>query len=134
MSIAETKSIVTSFIDEIYTKGNFAVAHEIITEQYVDHNDIVGDILGAEGVKRDALLMRAAFPDLSLVIDDLVVEETKAAMRGTLQGTHKEAFLGHVASNKQISISWMRMFQLADGKITESWLELNVHEFHKQLS
>jgi steroid delta-isomerase-like uncharacterized protein len=48
---------------------------------------------------------RAAFPDLKTVVDEIVVDGDRAAIRWHSRGTHRHPFLGVPPTNREITVS-----------------------------
>ena len=92
--------------EEIFNQGILSVADELIAPNAVDHNEPQGTDCRAH-FKRVATMLRSAFPDLHMHIEDLIGEEDKAAMRITITGTHTGpgAFFGIPPSGKSFQIS-----------------------------
>jgi predicted ester cyclase len=65
----------------------------------------------------------AAFPHGRTTTDDLVAEGDQIVERFTFVGTQKGDFLGIPASGKQVHVTGMSIFRIADGKIVEHWGE-----------
>ena len=133
MSVEENKALVRRFLDEVYNKGNYAVADELVAPEYASHNELSIEVLGPQGIKRAALLQRTAFPDIVTTIDDLVAEDDKVTVRGHDEGTHMGPFMGLPATGLRFSITWIDIFRIHNGKLVEAWLEMNVESFRKQL-
>ena len=91
--------------EEIFNQGILSVADELIAPNAVDHNEPQGTDC-REHFKRVATMLRSAFPDLHMHIEDLIGEEDKAAMRITITGTHTGpgAFFGIPPSGKSFQI------------------------------
>ena len=51
------------FFEEIWNKGNFAVATDLVAPDYVDH-DSSNSSVGPESVRQEVSMYRDAFPDL----------------------------------------------------------------------
>ena len=66
-------------------------------------------------------LLTAAFPDLRVEIDDLIAEEDKVAARLLFSGTHQGPFRDFAPTGRPVSFGAIRIYQLADGKVTGSW-------------
>jgi len=68
---AENKTLVRRWFKEIWSKGNLAVADQIVAANYANH-DPAGPMpeSGLEGLKKHVTTYRNAFPDLTLTIDD----------------------------------------------------------------
>jgi steroid delta-isomerase-like uncharacterized protein len=59
-----------------------------------------------------------AFPDLEHVIDDVVAEDDKVAVRFTIRGTHQAELSGIPATGRTIEIQAIAMLEISDGKVT----------------
>ena len=60
-----------------------------------------------EGMKMFYDVLWRAFPDSHLVINDLIVEGDKAALRYTFTGTQKGEFMGIPPSGKRVKVDGM---------------------------
>jgi len=134
MSAEENKALVRHFLDQVYNKGNLAVADEVVALHYVSHSELNIEVLGPEGIRKAAIVQRTAFPDLVTAIDDLVAEGNKVVVRGHDQGTHLGEFMGFPPTGRRFTITWIDIFRVQNGKLVEAWLETNVESFKKQLS
>ncbi len=134
MTIEGNKQLVARFLDEIYNKGNLAVADELVAADYTSHNQLATEVLGPEGIKRTAREQRAAFPDLQSMIDELIAENDKVVVRGRDRGTHSGApFAGIEPRGNRFEITWIDIFRVEGGKLREAWLEIDVASFRRQL-
>ena len=131
MSIEANKALLRLFLDEVYNKGNVAVADQVIAPGYVSHNELNIEVLGPEGIKKAAIMQRTAFPDLVTTIDDLIAEGDRVVVRGHDQGTHLGEFMGFPPSGRRFTITWIDIFRVEHGQLVEAWLETNVESFKK---
>ena len=134
MTIENNKNLIRRFFDEVYNKGNLAVADELVATGYTSHNELNIDVLGPEGIKKAAIMQRTAFPDLVTTIDDLIAEGNIVVVRGHDQGTHRAEFMGFPPTGKRFTITWIDIFRIENGKLVEAWLEINIESLKKQLS
>ena len=56
------------------------------------------------------------------IIDDMVAEGNKVAIRVTFKGTHQGEFLGIAPTGKDVSIPISLIYRLAGGMIVEHWM------------
>src|SRR2546423_10478011 len=103
---ARNKGTERRFFEEIWNKGNFAVANDLIAPDYIDH-DSSNAIGGPEGVRQEVSLYRNAFPDLVFAIEDIIAEGDKVATRITASGTHERDLPGIPATGKRVTIGGM---------------------------
>ena len=132
---AELNELVARRIgEELFNQGNLSVADELIAPDAVDHNEPPGTNC-REHFKRVATMLRSAFPDLHMSIEDLIAEEEKIAMRITVSGTHtgSGAFAGLPPSGKRFQIQQMRFARFANGQMTESWAVIDMFAWMQQL-
>ena len=73
------------------------------------------------GFTRDLALLRQAFPDARLTIEDILTDGDKLADRYTISGTHAQPFLGIPATGRKIHLAGISIGRIAGGKIAERW-------------
>ena len=121
MSIEEIKGIARRYIEDIWSKGNLNLLEQLISERFVNHNSGPNESPGINGIKEGVEAFHNGFSDIRFVIEDLVSEEDKIAIRGLFQGIHTEEFLGVPPSEKEITMTWIIILRVEDGKITDRW-------------
>jgi steroid delta-isomerase-like uncharacterized protein len=82
---------------------------------------VIDDFEGREHVSGFLGLLRTAFPDLHIEIEDAFASGKRVAMRLTFSGTHLGPLLGAEASGRRISFSGVNLYRLEDGRIAETW-------------
>jgi len=109
---------------EMFSTGNFDIADEIYSEDYVGHDPTKPEaIRGIEGAKEEAAGYRAAFPDLTLTIDHQVAEGEYVVTRWTARGTHEGDLAGIAPTGKSATTSGISMVRVVDGKIVEDFTQ-----------
>jgi predicted ester cyclase len=133
MSLEENKAIFRRMIEEIWNKKNAYVADELFAP---DATSPTAPQLspGPVGVKEIARTFLAAFPDLEITIDYLVAEGDRVFGRLTERATHRGDFFGIPASGKQVQFTEMGILRIANGKIVESWYDLDMLGLLGQIS
>jgi steroid delta-isomerase-like uncharacterized protein len=119
----ENKALVRRVIEEIYTSKNVDLADEIYRPDFVDNDAAAPEEMrrGPEGVKAQAAMYKAAFPDISMTVEDQVAEGDKVVTRWTATGTHEGELMGAPASGKPVSITGITISRIADGKVQQEW-------------
>ena len=84
-------------------------------------------------LKQSVAAVFAAFPDLSLTADDVIVEGDKAVKVWTVRATHKGEWLGIPATGKKIVVTGTNVFRIANGKIVECWAQMDALGMMQQL-
>jgi steroid delta-isomerase-like uncharacterized protein len=114
----QNAEIVRRYIHEVWNKAQFHVADELIHPRSI-HANLHQFPIGPEGAKRAAQLYRAAFPDLRLLIQDLVAEENAVAIRFTMTGTHLGNYYNIPPSGRSIEVQGCEIYRIGDGQIIE---------------
>ena len=125
MSTEENKAMIRRIYEEAFNKGDLAVADELMATNYVFHGPGGMEFKGPEGFKQFVTMMRTAFPDLHVAIDDLVAEGDRVVHRVTVRGTHKGEMMGIAPTGKQVTITAITISRFAGGKEVESWPSLD---------
>src|SRR5262245_37762580 len=122
MSVEESKAIVRRWSEELWGKGDLAVADEIVAPNSVRHDP--GDPFAAEGpedVKRLVRFVREAVSDFHITTEDVIAEGDKVVTRYTGISTDTRGYMGRPPTGKQVRLTAIQIFRIASGKIVESW-------------
>ena len=117
----ENKALVRGIVDEAWNRGQLAVVDEAFAPDYQEHNPRPGQEPGIAGYKGGVEMMRAAFPDLSLDVRDIIAEGDRVAILYTLHGTHDAELMGIPASGQRVLSEGMVFARVRDGKVIERW-------------
>ncbi len=118
---AENKAIVRRYFEAIDT-GNLAALDELFAPTYVRHDPNAPEVKGREDLKRHLRMVYTASPDLCHTIEDMLAEGDRVATRMTVCGTQTGGLMGIAPTGKQITVTGMSIFRIANGKIQEDWL------------
>jgi predicted ester cyclase len=117
---AGNESVVRRSFEELWNAGDLAVVDDIVAPHHVHH---IGDDVrhGPEGVREMAANLREAFPDLHFVLDDLLCDVDRVAVRWTATGTQTGPFLDLEPTGRHARWTGMDMVRLHDGQLVELW-------------
>ncbi len=119
------KSQSRRLYEEVFGRGNLAAADEIMAADCISHGPGSPPATGTEGIKRQAMLLRTAIPDLQTVLRDQVAEGDRVVSRWSGVGTHTGAITmpaGPVEpTGREIAFDEIRIDRFAGGRIVESW-------------
>ena len=132
MSTEQNKTIVRRIFDEIVNKGNLGVADELLAADYVNH-DFPAPAPGAEGFKLVTTMFRSAFPDIVVTLEDEFAEGDKVVTRGVFAGTHTGEFMGIPATRRKVTIKYLDIWRLENGKAKENWVQMDLLGLMQQL-
>lgn len=135
---ATTTEANTELIDRVWDEavenGEMAVVDEAVATDYVLHTPAAPEpIRGADGLKRYKRTLRAAFPDLSVTIEDRIVGEGAVVDRYRMRGTHDGEFNGIAPTGTEVEFTGLIVHYLADGKIAKNVAEFDVLDVMRQL-
>ena len=132
MSTEQNKAIVRRVFDEIVNKGRMSAADELLAADYVNHN-FPAPAPGAEGFKLVTTMFRTAFPDIVVTLEDELAEGDKVVTRGRFEGTHKGEFMGIPATGRRVSIKYLDIWRLENGKCKENWVQMDLLGLMQQM-
>ena len=130
----QNKALVRRTLEEIWNKGNLAVADELIAPNHVAHDPAsLNPGSGPEATKQQASTYRTAFPDLHITIEDQVAEGDQVVTRWTATGTHRGDLMGIAPTGKQMTITGINISRIAGGKAQEDWTNWDTIGMMQQL-
>ena len=117
------KAVSRRFFEEVFGKGNLAVADEIVDKDHINGgpNNPPGLPPGLEGTKQLVTIYRNAFPDIRFTIDEQIAEGDKVMTRWSAHGTHGGELAGIPATGKTSTVTGIVIDRLVNGMIAESW-------------
>ncbi len=132
----ENKTLVRRWFEEVWNKGREEAIDEMFGEDGIAHGlaeDSGQPLRGASGFKPFFRKFRAAFPDIEVVVEDMVAEGDKVAARCTVRGKHQSDSLGFAATNQPMEITGMTIVRVRDDKIVEAWNNFDFMSMFQQL-
>jgi predicted SnoaL-like aldol condensation-catalyzing enzyme len=108
----ENEILAHRFHMEIFQKGKFALADEILTPDFILRNPVLPSELthGPEGVKKFASLVVDSSPGYQVTHYDTISKGDKVLIRWTFTGMLKKEMLGIRPSDKPITITGFDLF------------------------
>jgi len=88
---------------------------------------------GPEGFKETVSSLISAFPDIQWSIEDLMADGNKVIVRWTWTGTFKHPFRGFSPTQQQLSNSAIGIYEFANGKAVQAWLQSDQLGFLMQI-
>jgi steroid delta-isomerase-like uncharacterized protein len=130
----ENANTVRKLIDDVWNRGQFALADMMYTPDYINHDPASSsDTRGPEAVKQNATLYRQAFPDLQLKVEDTISDGDYVVARWTSTGTHSGVLQGIAPTGLHTTSSGITIARFVDGKIAEEWANWDTLGLMRQL-
>jgi steroid delta-isomerase-like uncharacterized protein len=125
------KALIRSHYDSAANAYKPSVIDRQVAVDFVDRDH--PHLTGPESVKTQVRALRAAFPDLTITIEDLVAEGDLVAVRSTWRGTHQGSFRGVPPIGRRIQLTGMAFWRCGGGQIRESWSLIDLPTLMRQL-
>jgi len=107
---------------ELISAGEIDGFGDLIAEDLVEHEEVPGYESTKAGVKQLFNMYRAAFPDLRMEPQDIIVSGDKVVARVRATGTHKGEFMGMPATGKSVDVELIDIIRFGDdGLAHEHW-------------
>jgi steroid delta-isomerase-like uncharacterized protein len=128
------KAIVRRLIEEFWNKGNQSLADQFFASTYTHHDASTPDFgQGPESERKRATLYRTAFPDIHLMVQDIIAEGETVMTRWSCHGTHKGDLNGIAPTGKQFTISGVTIVRFSNGKMVEGYVNWDALGLMQQL-
>lgn len=113
--------------------GDEAAIDAVVAPNYDDHVPAAraGRVLPIEALRHRIAGLRAAFPDLTVELEEVIGEEDAVAVRWLARGAHRGEYHGGPPTGKHVTIRGVLFAHMRDGKVAESWMlvdELGLRE------
>jgi predicted ester cyclase len=131
------KAMVRRFVEEAWNQQNLDMMDGIFASDVVSHNPPIEFLYGPsdlEVLKQGVADYLAAYPDLEVVMTDLVAEGDLVSALWTASGTHLGELMGMVPTGNPVTFSGITMYRFADGKIVEMWWAWDTLGMMQQIS
>ncbi|MDQ3507972.1 MAG: ester cyclase [Actinomycetota bacterium] len=127
----ENLALVRRFYEEVWNKGAFDLADEILAPGFVNHRHRAE---GAENFKHYLAALHATFPDLDLAIQTQTSDgENEVATRCEMRGTDRGGVLYYPPTNKIVAFTGIFTDTVRDGRITAHRGEIDEAALFEQL-
>ena len=113
---------VTRFNKRVIQAGDRAAFDELMAPDFINHSAPPGTPAGAEGMWNTfSQVLRPAFPDLVVEIEDQLADGDRVVTRKTIRATHMAPLMGIPATGRQVTINVIDIVRLVDGRYAEHW-------------
>jgi steroid delta-isomerase-like uncharacterized protein len=124
MSSEHNKQIVRrayqTVVDGIRS-GDLSRLEEVVDRNVRDHNPDPNQKQGLDGLIEFFSSLGTAFPNMEIVVEDLIAEGDRVVGRVIFRGTHSGEFQGMPPTGKQLEMQVVDIMRIEEGKIVERW-------------
>ena len=125
------KELMRRFAEKVVNAHDLSAADQLVDVNVIEHGR--GLESGLAGFKQGMEMFFAAFPDLTMTIEDLIAEHDKVVARSTFRGTHQGTFMGLDPTGRKFKVTAIDVVRFADGKAIEHWGLTDRHSLLEQL-
>ena len=130
----QNEELVRRFVAIVKNERKLERLGEFFAADYVEHNPVVAEFGGGiAGYQAFLGHLFAGFPDDKVTIEQLVATSDMVSYRATESGTHKGTFLKIPATGKHATWTEVQFFRIANGKVVEHWVEVDIFGWFTQL-
>ena len=116
---------------EVWKPGGESTVQELMADSLEGYMEGV-DVHTREAFLAERKRLLEAFPDLDIVVQDVIEEGAKTVTRWHVTATHKGGSLGFPASNRRVAFRGMTWLEFKDGRIVRGWDSWNLDGLLKQ--
>lgn len=121
MTLDANKALVRRLFEEVFPAVDTTVLRDLVDAEIIDHDPMPGQPAGVDGIDYVMSTLHTAQPDLRFVVDDLVAEADRVAVRWTMRGTNTGSMLGQPPTGQPVQQTAVVIFRIANSKIVERW-------------
>ena len=119
---------------ELISAGDIEGFGDLVSDDFVEHDETPGLEPTKEGVKQFFHMYRAAFPDLRMEAQDVLVSGDKVVARARGTGTHQGEFMGMPTTGKTVDVQLIDIIRFGDdGLAREHWGVFDALKMMQQL-
>ncbi len=127
------KAVVRRFVEEVQNGHAWDVYDELNDPDFVNLSAPPGVPPDREGGKMFLQSFASAFRDARFTIEDMIAEGDRVATKKTFTGTHEGEFAGVPPTGNRVTLTYVDILRLRDGRIVEHWLSMDQLSFMQQL-
>ncbi len=119
---------------ELINAGDIDGFGDLMAEDFVEHEETPGLAPTKDGVLEFFRMYRAAFPDLRMDPEEVLVSGDKTVTRARATGTHQGELMGMPPTGKRVDVKLIDTMQFNDaGMIREHWGLVDMLSMMQQL-
>ena len=122
MSVEQNKAIIRRYIEVGWSTGDMNAVEDAIAPDYRRHQpNMVMAVESEKELEQLIGMYRTGVPDLDIKVQHIVAEGDWVVTRVICKGTHTGELAGIPPTGKSLEFTASDIFQMADGKVIESW-------------
>jgi len=130
------ETVLHRWFEEVWNQGRESSIDELMADGALLHGIATPDgqpMRGAADFKPFYQKFRAAFPDIRITVEDVLIDGDKLAARCSVTATHTGPGVMPRPTNKAVSITGICIARVEKGKIVEGWNNFDFLSLYQQL-
>lgn len=119
LTVTQKRSLETFY--RAFSDKNPSLLDEAVTPDWQDIPLALGQALGPEGLKPLMQMLFTAFPDLQIIIDDVITQPARAGVRARIVATHQGEIFGLQPTGKPVLIALHEFHHFKHDRISYTW-------------
>lgn len=119
LTVAQKQSLETFY--RAFSDKDPNLLDEAVTPDWQDIPLAPGQDLGSEGMKPLMPMFFTAFPDLQIIIDEIIAQPDRAGVRARMVATHQGEIFGLQPTGKPVSIALHEFHHFEHDRISHTW-------------
>lgn len=133
-SAQDHREFVRNWNEQVWRQGNLDVIDDLVADDFVARDPGRPEpVRGPDGVREMVEVVRSAFPDVDVELQDCIVENDRIAVRNTITGTHDGEYFGIEATGESVEVDVVAFQRIEDRRYVEEWRLLDSLSFLQQL-
>ncbi len=128
------KAVIRRFVEEVQNQKSEDAYWELNDPGFVNLSPLPPGVpADREGGFAYLFGFLNAFPDCRFTIDDMIAEGDQVVTKKTFTGTHEAEFAGLPPTGNKVTLQFVDIMRVRDGKIVEHWNCIDQLSFMQQL-
>ncbi len=133
MSVDANKTQTMEIIKNGWNRSDMEALDTLISPDFVNHtSDDPSE--GRDGFKARVQMIRTAFPDWELVVEDMIGEADLVVTRWRALGTHRGRFADIEPTGRRIEVTGIAIDRVVGGRRVEGWGQWDMQGLLRQLT
>jgi len=133
---AEANKGTARRIEEAWSASDMEALDQLIAQNFVAHTPGAEMVPpGLDGAKMAHAGTMQSFPDRQVTVEDVIGEGDRVFVRCRMQGVNTGGldWAGIPANGNSIDIEYVTEFRFQDGKVVETWAQMDIPKMMMQL-
>lgn len=133
MTAHDNTELLRRYVAEVWDHGKTEALADYLSPKFKRHLSPVEVPLDRDSQIQRLIGFRAAFPDVTLTVEDITAEDDRVAFRSTMRGTHLGEFAGIPATGVRVTVQLLDVVRIEDRRFIEQWGGPDMYDLLRQL-